>query len=410
MAFADTGKAIRRVSELLVSRLEEHIKPMLDPGFRVTVGRPGPSNNGSAAEGARLNLFLYEAMFEPNLRNMPLDEGQPTPVWLVLKYIMTAFDREDKSDTVGAHECLGEGIRALQELSILPLTDSTIDALGDNPEALRITFDEVSFDLLSKLMQGPDEKYRFSIGFEVRPVMIVTGEEPSYSLLVGVDYTQTPREIIGDEGINIEVLPSLGPVITELSPLKFEVNDTLTIYGNDLNLSGLFIRLGSVELEPVAQRPDMLQCVIDGTIADGSVISAGNYPVSVVQALSNGKYRASNLLVGSLLPILESAEFSPSSEPDVYGEITLAGTLLGGEEDDIIVALYQNSEVVRMFDDFTDYFEELSDGGITSDQTQLIFSIEESDDGPVVPPGTYRIILRVNGQQAKASPSVEIIA
>ena len=409
MAFADTGKAIRRVSELLIDRLEELVKPVLDPGFRVTVGRPEPSDNGSHPEGARLNLFLYEAPFDPNLRNIPFDEGQPAPLWLVLKYLMTAFDRQDRSDSIEAHECLGEGIRALQKLSFLSLTDSTADALTDNPEALKITFDETTSDLLSKLMQGPDEKYRFSISFQVRPVMIMTDETPSYSLLVGVDYTETPHNIIGEDGIEIELLPSMGPEITDISPSKFEVNDTLTISGSNLNLSDLSVKLGSAELAAVAQQPDKLQCVVDGSIEGGGVISAGSHPISVAQTLSNGRQRASNLLIGDLLPTLDNAQFSPSANPDVYGEITMTGILLGGEEDDIIVALYQDGEIIRMFDDFTDYFEYLRDNSIESTQSELVLGIEETDDGSVVAPGEYRVILRVNGQQAKGSPQVEIV-
>ena len=32
------------------------------------------------------------------LRNMPLDEGQQPPLWLVLRFLMTAFDGDGKSD------------------------------------------------------------------------------------------------------------------------------------------------------------------------------------------------------------------------------------------------------------------------------------------------------------------------
>jgi len=215
MALSDTGKAIGKVTKLLVDRLGTKTN------LNVAEGRPEPPSNG--ASDRQLNLFLYEASFDPVLKNVSLEQGQPEPLWLVLKYLMTAFDGEGNSDTIEAHENLGIGIRALQELNFLSLT-SPIDpdilkALGENPEPLKITFDEASSDLLSKLMQGSDEKYRFSIGFQVRPVMIATGMPPSYSLLVGVDYTKSPIEIIGEEGIDIQVIPSLGPKITQWSPL-----------------------------------------------------------------------------------------------------------------------------------------------------------------------------------------------
>ena len=38
-------------------------------------------------------------------------------------------------------------------------------------------------------MQGTDERYRLSVAFQVRPVMIVPAAEPHAALLVGIDYT-----------------------------------------------------------------------------------------------------------------------------------------------------------------------------------------------------------------------------
>src|SRR3712207_7449627 len=41
----------------------------------------------------------------------------------------------------------------------------------------------------------------------------------SFSLLVGVDYTTSPAPtIIGEAGVHIPVIPSLGATITEISP------------------------------------------------------------------------------------------------------------------------------------------------------------------------------------------------
>jgi len=216
MALADTGKAIGKVTELLRQHLEHKTGKI---GIDVTVGRPEPSTNSNSSAKPRLNLFLYEALFDPTMKNIALDEGQSPPLWLVLKYLITAFDDDGKSDTGPAHENLGEGLRALQELSFLPLSSIVLPAdiaaaLGDNPEVLKITFDEAPSELLSKLMQGTDEKYRFSMSFQVRPVMIAAGVAPAYSLLVGVDYTESPPEEIGEAGIQIPVVPSLGPNIT----------------------------------------------------------------------------------------------------------------------------------------------------------------------------------------------------
>src|SRR5882762_1738007 len=178
MALADTGNAIGAVTDAISDRLK------FSTGLHVSVGRPEPD---PSAAGKRLNLFLYETQFDGSLKNVPLDEGQRPPLWLVLKYLMTAFDDLKNSDSIQAYQYLGQGIRALQELSVLQLPPGLADlnSLSDNPEDLKITFDDANVDLLSKLMQGADEKYRLSVAFQLRPVLIAPAELPSYSLLVG---------------------------------------------------------------------------------------------------------------------------------------------------------------------------------------------------------------------------------
>lgn len=390
MALEDTGKAIGAVTSLLVEKLGHRTN------LSIPVGRPE-----TVSDGPKLNLFLYEAQFDPGLKNTPLDEGQPPPLWLVLKYIMTAFDDDGKNDTAKAHGYLGEGIRALKESSFLVLTPTTnadiIKALGDNPQVLKVTFDNIQADLLSKLMQGPDEQYKFSIGFEVKPVMIATAEPASYSLLVGIDYNAS--QVIGEKGVKIPVIPSMGPVITRISPSMFEVGDTLSIFGSDLNLKALSIRIGQVELAVISQQPNRLQCVVNGAVSSGNIISAGSHIVSVVQILPTGRQRSSNILVGNLMPVLTAAtpnNVAPGhTAPNVFGNIVMTGTLLGGEKDDIFVAFYRDGNIVRVFDEFT----------TTSDQSTLTLAMQKSQ---AVPPGKYRIILRVNGQQGKNSPEVDL--
>ncbi len=412
MALADTSKAIGKVSKLLSEQLN------VKTGLNIAVGRPEPVGNNSPKD--TLTLFLYEAFFDPSLRNVSLDEGQPTPLWLVLKYILTAFDDKGESDTELAHEYLGKGIQALQELSFVPLDNITFSdpeiplALQDNPDTLKITFDETSADLLSKLMQGSDEKYRFSIGFQIRPVMIATAEPSSYALLVGVDYTQVPSSIIAEDGIKIPVLPSLGPQISSVSPSNFEVNDILSIYGNDLDLSDLIVNLGPVELAIAVQQPDKLECTVNGTVAAGGVISAGSHSISVVQILPTGRRRASNLAVGNLLPTLETVDvvpntfaFSslPSATNKAFGEIDLTGRLLATATDDIFVALYIDGVTERVMDEVFDFTVVQPSSPPVPPFSRVRLKMKEAD---AVLPGKYRVILRVNGQQAKNSPELEV--
>ncbi len=404
MALADTGKAIGAVTDAISHRLNDRT------GLTVTVGRPEPEANSS---GKRLNLFLYEAQFDPSLKNVSLDEGQRPPLWLVLKYLMTAFDDAKGSDSVQAYEYLGQGIRALQELSVLPLVPglpaNILKPLSDNPEDIKITFDDTPADLLSKVMQGSDEKYRFSISFQVRPVMIAPAEMPSYSLLVGVDYTATPPTEIGEKGVKIPVIPSMGSTITEASPGSFELGSVVTLQGTDLHLSGLSVNLDSVVLPATLQQPDRLQFVVREDIATGAVISAGSLAISVVQILPGGRRRSSNLLIGNLLPAVSSVTVfgavqhvatAPPPAGWSFATVDITGKLLGKNgNDEVYLALYRDGSIVKLFDASTD----TSPAG--APQTQRRFAMQKAD---AVPPGQYQVLYRVNGQQARQSHVIDL--
>ncbi|HEY8940690.1 MAG TPA: Pvc16 family protein, partial [Cellvibrio sp.] len=91
MSLLSTHEAIGAVSEALRSQLQ------LRTSILTTVGRPEAAANGDAVP--RLNLFLYQIDFDPHLKNHSLDEGQPPPLWLVLRYLVTAYDGSLDSDT-----------------------------------------------------------------------------------------------------------------------------------------------------------------------------------------------------------------------------------------------------------------------------------------------------------------------
>lgn len=406
MALAKTVKAIGAITEAIRQRVDKRT------GLTVTVGSPNPDG---AAAGNRVNFFLYEVQFDASLKNVPLDEGQRPPLWLILKYLLTAYDADGKtSDAVGAYDNLGLAIGALQELSVFPLAPGLpaplVDALSDNPEDLKITFEDAPAELVSKVMQGPDEKYRMSVAFQVRPVMVAAAELPSYSQLVGVDYTTTPVTRIGEAGIHIPVLPSLGATLTELSPASFELGDTVTIYGTDLHLSNLSVRLGPVELPLTMQQPDRVQFVVREDVANGGTISAGSLPVSVEQLLPTGRRRASNLLVANLLPTLSGAVIAAGSLQTVnvlpppvgwkFATIDVTGKLLGKNDvDEFYLALFSDGATVKLFDVLAD----TSLAGAPQTQRQLAMLKADA-----VAPGEYLLLYRVNGQQAHQSVVVDL--
>jgi hypothetical protein len=361
----------------------------------VTVGRPEPPSSASGLSNPRLNLFLYEALFDAQLKNTPLDDGQDAPLWLVLRYLLTPFDTAGESDTAPAFRIMGDGLRALHELAYLPLTGlqpTDQAALDPNPERLKVTFTEASASLLSSLMQGSEERYRFSMSFEVRPVMIAPATPAAYALLVGVDYTAPPPGRRADAGLGITVEPTLGPVIDRVVPSSFKAGDPpVRIEGRDLDLEGLEARLGPVTL-PLG-RDAAGNRVVDPapSLLDGDSISAGSHALALVRTLASGRKRSSNLAVVELLP-----ELTAVAHVAAQNELDLQGRLLGGATDDVIVALYRDGATVRSYDDVVDA------PGTPPAQTRRGVRLGTT----AVPAGTYRVLIRVNGSQARESPEV----
>ena len=166
-----------------------------------------------------------------------------------------------------------------------------------------------------------------------------------------------------------------------------------TLYGDDISSPALEVVLGNVVLTVVERFVDRLVVTAEGSpgtpIASGTTLSAGEMPLVVRRRLSPTRTRSSNLLAVRLLPTLTSATLAGN-------DLQLQGVLLGNDTDDVIVVLYRplDGATVRMLDTVT----------TTADQQTLTVPGAAKD----LPAGTYQVILRVNNQQAKASPSVVV--
>src|SRR5258706_258829 len=147
MALVNTSRAIGAVSQMLRERLTAALTATV-----VTVGRPEPASASGVAGNLRLNLFLYEVHLDEFLKNESLDEGQPAPLWLVLRYLLTAFDEQGESDSEAAQNVVGAAMRAVHGINFLEPTAGAAAPLQDNPNRLKATFDPANVELLSKLM------------------------------------------------------------------------------------------------------------------------------------------------------------------------------------------------------------------------------------------------------------------
>ncbi len=386
MSLQDSGRAIGAVTRLL----QDHL---IRRGFDISIGKPEDATGGDG--NPKLNLFLFEVGIDAHLRNQPLHEGERPPLWLVLRYLLTAFDTGGVSDDAAAHELLGRGMSALQQLAVLPL-DAAVAAdvrlaLEKNPEPLRVSFDDSGVDLLSKIMQGSEEHYRVSIAFQVRPVLIAPGTLPQAALLVGVDYTTAPATVVGRGGVQIATIASLAANLDHVDPAAFEAGASFTVFGDDIGGADIELVLGDQPLATLERHADRVVVRAEGSvgtpIASGTTLSAGELPLVARRRLPGGRTRSSNLLAVRLLPTVTDAAFAG-------GDLVLHGVLLGAATDDVIVLLMRadDGSVVRQFDTVTS----------TADQHAL--SVPAASSGLAA--GDYRVLLRVNDQQARAGQVV----
>jgi hypothetical protein len=397
MPLAATSGAIGAVSQLL----RDHLVAQLPALGDVTVGRP---QLAAGANAPRINLFLYEVQFDAHLKNISLEEDGPPPLWLSLRYLLTAFDDGGESDTIDAHHLLGDGVRSLQAVNFAPLPAVVVPELDDSPDMLKLTFEEASVELLSRIMQGSDEQYRCSVGFQIRPLMIAPSEPPRAALLVGVDYTAGGVTTPVQTAVQVPVIPSVGPRLQSMSPEEFEAGDTLIIRGTDLTSPDVDIAFHGAALTIVDRRPDRVEVVAPAVLNNGQLTSAGTWPVIAVRNLPGGKQRSSNPLLAGLRPILSSAvpgpNFLDGTTNILYRTIDLTGRLLGTDSDDAIVAFLRNGVTYGPFDRF---MPPAVPPPLDQSQRQLQFPAN-----PALPAGAYRLILRVNGEQARSSPIVNL--
>jgi len=374
VALTDTTTAIGAVSELLKNRLAS------GSGIgTVLIGRPESARGGS---GNRFNLFLYRVSFDGHMRNVPLDNGQAPPLWVVLHYLLTAFDDGDDSDSKAAHELLGRGVVALQELNFIAPAATDV-ALFSNPEPLKLTFDEADADLLSKIMQGPDEKYRLSAAFQIRPVMLAVQGAPEYAPLV---------QTIGPPGAQgVVVLPSLGPQLLSADPERFQAGQQLELLGTDLaGYDEILIGTTSFPSTPTARGGRAT------TVPLGNPIAAGAYPVCVARTLASGHKRTSNAVLGRLAPIvIGAAKIAPLHATGTLrdGSFRVTGSQLGGPNASAFAALYRDGAAKLLL--------EPQPGGTA---TLLTFTVSLKQ---ALEKGDYTVIVRVNGEQATASPVLD---
>lgn len=382
MALSASTEAIGAVSDLLSTRISARLS-----NLPVLVGRP---SDAADVQGTRcLNLFLYRVAFDAQMRNTPVDAGQQPPLWLVLHYLISAFDSLHESESSAAHRLLGQGLVALQELNFLRPPVS-MQALTRNPEPLKITFDDADPELLSKLYNGNDELFRLSAAFQVRPVMLATDAAPAYAPLVtSVGPPLNP---------GVAVLPSMGARLTALEPARFQAGEEVTLRGLDLGGYDTIL-LGGTAVVPLAGQPGDRGDVMRFRLPANTPIAAAGYAVTVSRTLPSGHLMTSSPVLGELMPVLSAVALSGPLTPangnpgsPLFGSFTVTGAQFGGPSESIFAALYRDGAAQVQLEP-----------SAPATATSVTFTVPSA---LALPAGSYRVLLRVNGQQAVNSPEL----
>jgi hypothetical protein len=338
-------------SALAVSAVTAAMRNLLDLGTRdhppgtVVTTRP-PDKARTVISSNQLNVFLYQTTLNAAWRNQDIPsrvrpgETSPPPLPLNLHYLLTAYG-EDDDDTQG-HHVLGRAMSILHDHPILS-QDEMRAALGptvppfppvvDQLEGVRITYQPMSLEEMSKLWTTLQTQYRISASYLVSVVLIES---------LGPVKTPLPVLRQGDDGRGPKAGPDLTPpfptLIEVLAPdprFSAQLGDTIVLRGHHLDGDAVEVRFRNPRLElvnvlaplvPAAAAEITVQ--IPGGPAGAADWPAGVYMVSVaVTDTSSGTavQRLTNELPLALAPRILTIDPKPAVR-DPAGAIALTLT------------------------------------------------------------------------------------
>jgi hypothetical protein len=191
----------------------------------------------------QLNLFLYHVTRNSAWSNRdipqfvkPGETGVP-PLPLNLYYLITAFGRDNDSAQPFGHELLGKAMITLHDHAILspaeiraataatlPLSD-----LDRQIERVRITFQPLSLDELSKLWTGFSAQLRLSVAYEVAVALIESTQAPR---------TPLPALTRGKSDQGVRSVANLVPPFPAVESIGFPNGQTSARLGDELAING----------------------------------------------------------------------------------------------------------------------------------------------------------------------------
>ena len=201
----------------------------------------------TSVTGRQLNLFLYEVVPNPALRNIEppaarSSSGLHPPLALDLRYLLTAYGESDDEDT--AHRLLAEAMLVLHDAPMLApsrlegvLADAGVHLQF---ERVRLTPVRLPTEEVSKLWTAFQTNFRLSVAYEASVVLIDT-QAPGRSALPVLRRGRDAPDAQGhDEGalVGAQAAPQLDRVTVEgwrgSSAFPARTGDRLVIEGRSL--------------------------------------------------------------------------------------------------------------------------------------------------------------------------------
>jgi hypothetical protein len=179
----------------------------------------------------RVNLFLYRIEENPYLRNQEptvrpdaTDRLFPTPLSLVLFYLVTVYASNDtETGNTTAHQILGSAMRVFHDNGVVPAAYLD-DGLTGARERLQIVGKSLDPEELSRIWSTFSQPFRLSVLYQVSTVQL------DARTVAPIPVPQRVRTV----GVPDVRQPPDRPVVLDLAPRTGAPGDALTLTGQHL--------------------------------------------------------------------------------------------------------------------------------------------------------------------------------
>jgi hypothetical protein len=368
--------------------------PVLDSSLAdVEVTTRAPDTARKNVTKAQLNLFLYQVTANAAWRNMDLprqvrpgETGFP-PLALNLRYMLTAYGREENDSDATCHRVLGAAMSTLHDHALLSADEIRNSLpgndLADQIERVRVTPLQIPVEELSKLWTAFQTNYRVSTAYEVALVLI-DSRMP----------TRAPVPVLkrGPTNRGVATMATAAPVLETLElpnrQSAVRLGEDIVLTGKQLSTEGVTARFSSARLDtPIdvaliaGDAAGTLKLHLKNDAEDTDALSRwapGVYMLALRVKLPDVPALVSNELPVALAPVIT---LTPLNAP--AGNLALTITCAP--------RIREGQRVLLLFGDRVVTADALSNPADKKKPTSLAFTV------PEVEAGTYTVRLRVDG-------------